>query len=41
MVSIEDVLKNADARLGQIAPLGITCQRETTILWDRETGTPV
>ena len=32
-----EVLKNADT----VATLGITNQRETTILWDRETGEPV
>jgi glycerol kinase len=27
--------------IGQIAGIGITNQRETTVLWDRETGVPV
>src|SRR5437899_9883329 len=33
----------AKARLtaGDIAAIGITNQRETTVLWDRETGEPV
>lgn len=30
---------NIDA--GEIAAIGITNQRETTILWDRETGLPL
>src|SRR5215471_1677856 len=33
----------ADARIaaGQIAAVGVTNQRETTILWDRDTGRPI
>ena len=26
---------------GQVAAIGITNQRETTVVWDRETGTPI
>ncbi len=33
-----DVLKRAGIEAGQVACLGITNQRETTIVWDRETG---
>jgi glycerol kinase len=37
--SIEKVLRKIDPR--SIAAIGITNQRETTILWDRKTGKPV
>ena len=36
-----DVLKQASLEPGQIAAIGVTNQRETTILWDRFTGQPV
>ena len=36
-----DVLARARVRPRDIVALGITNQRETTIVWDRETGTPV
>jgi len=32
---------NARARRSQVAAIGITNQRETALLWDRETGRPV
>ena len=38
---IDDALGQADLRSGDIAALGITNQRETTVLWDRATGAPV
>lgn len=34
-------LQNAGARAEDVAALGITNQRETTIVWDRHTGIPV
>ena len=34
-------LKNAGAQASDIAAIGITNQRETTIIWDKETGEPV
>ncbi len=34
-------LKSAGAKVGDIAGVGITNQRETTVLWDRRTGKPV
>jgi glycerol kinase len=37
--SIQDVLKRAPRN--KIAAIGITNQRETTILWDKDTGRPV
>ena len=39
-VATEAILK-AGATPGEIAAIGITNQRETTIVWDRETGAPV
>lgn len=36
-----DVMRNAEISAGQIAGIGITNQRETTILWDRKTGKPL
>ena len=36
-----EVIGKAHARPGDIAALGIANQRETTILWDRETGRPI
>jgi len=35
-----EALGRARLRAGDIAAIGITNQRETTIVWDRETGTP-
>ena len=34
-------IRSADARPGDIAAIGITNQRETTVVWNRETGKPV
>ena len=39
--SVKKVLSMADIRPEQIDSIGITNQRETTIIWDRATGTPV
>ncbi|MEX2592960.1 MAG: glycerol kinase GlpK [Anditalea sp.] len=36
-----EVLAKASAKASQIAGIGITNQRETTILWDRNTGEPL
>ena len=36
-----DVLVRAGLRARDVAAIGITNQRETTIVWDRETGKPV
>jgi glycerol kinase len=35
------VLREADVKADQIEAIGITNQRETTIVWDRETGEPI
>ena len=36
-----EVLKNAGLKAEDIVAAGITNQRETTLLWDRQTGQPV
>ncbi|HCY16674.1 MAG TPA: glycerol kinase [Curvibacter sp.] len=36
-----DVLAKAGAAARQVAAVGITNQRETTVLWDRKTGVPL
>jgi glycerol kinase len=36
-----EAIKSADASAGDILAIGITNQRETTILWDRKTGKPL
>src|SRR5690606_3726586 len=36
-----EVLRRAHASPADIAAIGITNQRETTLVWDRETGRPV
>ena len=38
---IGDVVARSDIGTEDIAALGITNQRETTVIWDRETGEPV
>ena len=37
----QEALKNAQLKASDIAGIGITNQRETTIVWDRETGKPI
>jgi glycerol kinase len=39
--TIESVLAQAGASAADVAAIGITNQRETTVLWDRATGRPV
>jgi glycerol kinase len=36
-----EAVEDAGTELGALAGIGITNQRETTVLWDRETGKPV
>jgi glycerol kinase len=36
-----EALSRADIAAGDVAAIGITNQRETTIVWDRDTGRPV
>ena len=38
---IEGALKKAGGDVGSVAALGITNQRETAVVWDRNTGEPV
>ena len=38
---LDEALKAADASADDIAGLGITNQRETALVWDRNTGEPV
>ncbi|TFE56704.1 glycerol kinase GlpK [Streptomyces sp. ICN441] len=38
---VAGALARAGLRAGQLSALGITNQRETTVLWDRSTGRPV
>src|SRR5687767_12349871 len=37
----QEALARAGLRAGDVAAIGITNQRETTLLWDRKTGEPV
>src|SRR6185503_7771801 len=37
----QEALARAQVRLADVAAIGITNQRETTLLWDRRTGEPV
>lgn len=39
--TIAEVIAKADISMQQIAAIGITNQRETTVVWDRNTGKPV
>jgi glycerol kinase len=36
-----EVLKKAEAKVEDVAAIGVTNQRETTILWERDSGRPV
>lgn len=39
--TIENVLKQANVKAKEIAGIAITNQRETTILWDKQSGNPI
>jgi glycerol kinase len=39
--TITEVLAKADVKPQQLAAVGITNQRETTVVWDRRTGEPI
>ena len=41
LACIAEVLRKSDVDPGQIAGIGITNQRETTVVWDRNTGKPI
>lgn len=38
---MKESLKKARASWSDVASIGITCQRETTVIWDRRTGQPI
>jgi glycerol kinase len=40
-LAIREVLEKTDTKASQIHAIGITNQRETTVLWNRSTGKPV
>ena len=39
--AIEDLMSNHNIKASEIDTIGITNQRETTVVWDKHTGTPV
>jgi len=39
--TIAEVLAKANIKMKQVAGIGITNQRETTVVWDRSTGKPI
>ncbi|ASN04625.1 glycerol kinase GlpK [Virgibacillus necropolis] len=41
LACIAEVLRKADVEPSQIAGIGITNQRETTVVWDKHTGKPI
>lgn len=41
IATIQTAMKNADASIDDIAAIGITNQRETSVLWNRKTGEPI
>lgn len=41
MACAAQAFEKGNTSAAEIAAIGITCQRETTILWDRDTGEPV
>ena len=41
IATARSAIKKAGAKAGEIAAIGITNQRETTVLWDKKTGKPI
>jgi len=41
LVTVTELLANTQVELADIAAIGITNQRETTVVWDRATGQPI
>ncbi|WP_199101038.1 glycerol kinase GlpK [Dyella sp. ASV21] len=41
LVTVTELLANTRVELTEIAAIGITNQRETTVVWDRATGAPI
>ncbi|MEO1205443.1 MAG: glycerol kinase GlpK [Pseudomonadota bacterium] len=41
VATCKEALAKADATISDVAAIGITNQRETTVIWDRKTGKPI
>ncbi|OGO52187.1 MAG: glycerol kinase [Chloroflexi bacterium RBG_16_68_14] len=41
LAAAQDVLRKSQVALKQVAAVGITNQRETTVVWERDTGRPI
>ncbi|HRN95343.1 MAG TPA: FGGY family carbohydrate kinase, partial [Chitinophagales bacterium] len=41
LYTAKEVMKNLGISAAQIAGIGITNQRETTVVWDKQTGQPI
>ena len=41
LACIADVLRKSDVEADEVAGIGITNQRETTVVWDKNTGKPI
>jgi glycerol kinase len=41
LYTAKEAMRNAGITASQIASIGITNQRETTVVWDKRTGTPI
>ncbi len=41
LYTAKEAIRNAGITAGQIASIGITNQRETTVVWDKKTGNPI
>lgn len=41
LYTAKEAIRNAGINASQIAGIGITNQRETTVVWDKHTGTPI
>lgn len=41
MAVLEDLIKESKIAISDIKAIGITNQRETTVIWDKETGKPI
>ncbi|WP_019463561.1 glycerol kinase GlpK [Dyella japonica] len=41
LVTVTELLANTQVELAEIAAIGMTNQRETTVVWDRATGQPI
>ncbi|WP_114240559.1 glycerol kinase GlpK [Dyella sp. C9] len=41
LVTVTELLANTQVELAEIAAIGITNQRETTVVWDKATGQPI